>query len=174
MATKRGVAAVVAVWLDLPEAIKPGILAIVEAALPGVGRTIRWGWQDNRISVAQEHLATAMVNSLLAREFAAEKPEPPNDRSVVLAGVEGNQHAVGLRIVADALELAGWDVRYLGADTPTRSLVQLVRDERPNLVGLSASMPHHLRSAREAIACLPAENALYSAKDSGRNRVVVA
>ena len=98
-----------------------------------------------------------MVNSLLAREFASEKPEPPNDRSVVLAGVEGNQHAVGLRIVADALELAGWDVRYLGADTPTRSLVQLVRDERPNLVGLSASMPHHLRSAREAIACLRAE-----------------
>ncbi|MGZ5978585.1 MAG: cobalamin B12-binding domain-containing protein [Isosphaeraceae bacterium] len=125
-------------------------LHLVQPALYRIGR----GWQDNRISVAQEHLATAMVNSLLAREFAFEKPEPPNDRSVVLAGVEGNQHAVGLRVVADGLELAGWDVRYLGADTPTRSLVQLVRDERPNLVGLSASMPHHLRSAREAIACL--------------------
>jgi len=41
MATKRGVTAVVAVWLDLPEAIKPGILTIVKAALSGAGRTIR-------------------------------------------------------------------------------------------------------------------------------------
>ena len=41
MATKREVAAVVAAWLDLPEAIKPGILAIVKAALLGAGRTIR-------------------------------------------------------------------------------------------------------------------------------------
>ena len=97
------------------------------------------------------------MHGLLAREFATAEPAPPNDRSVVLTGVEGNQHAVGLRIVADAFELAGWDVRYLGANTPTRSLVRLVRDERPNLVGLSASMPHHLQSAREAIACLRAE-----------------
>ena len=34
MATKGGVAAGVAAWFDLPEAIKPGILAIVKAASP--------------------------------------------------------------------------------------------------------------------------------------------
>ena len=128
-------------------------LHLVQPTLYRIGR----GWQDNRISIAQEHLATAMVHGLLAREFASAGSAPPNDRSVVLAGVEGNHHVVGLRIVADAFELAGWDVRFLGANTPTRSLVQLVREERPNLVGLSASMPQHLRSAREAIACLRSE-----------------
>ena len=102
-------------------------------------------------------MATAMVHGLLAREFATAEPSPPDGRSVVVAGVEGNQHIIGLRMVADAFELAGWDVRYLGPDTPTRSLVQLVRDGRPDLVALSASMPQHLRSAREAIACLRAE-----------------
>ncbi len=128
-------------------------LHLVQPAMYGIGRA----WQDNRISIAQEHLATAMVQGLLAREFATAEPEPPNGRSVVLAAVEGNQHVIGLRMVADAFELAGWDVRYLGPNTPTRALVQLVRDEPPNLVGLSASMPHHLRSVREAIACLRAE-----------------
>ena len=102
-------------------------------------------------------MATAMVHALLAREFGSEEPVPPNGRSIVLAGVEGNHHIIGLRIVADAFELGGWDVRYLGPNTPTPSLVQLVRDERPNLVGLSASMPQHLRTASEAIACLHAE-----------------
>ena len=126
---------------------------LVQPALYQIGR----GWQDNRITIAQEHLATAMVHGLLAREFGSAEPAPPDGRSVVLAGVEGNLHAIGLRMVADAFELAGWDVRYLGPNTPTRSLVQLVSECRPNLVGLSASMPHHLRSAWEVMASLRAE-----------------
>jgi methanogenic corrinoid protein MtbC1 len=128
-------------------------LHLVQPALYRIGRE----WQHNRVSVAQEHLATALVQGLLAREFASAEPAPPDERGVVLAGVEGNQHAVGLRIVADAFELAGWDVLYLGPNTPTRALVQLARDQRPDLVGLSASLPHHLQSAREAIASLRAD-----------------
>jgi hypothetical protein len=61
MATKRVVAAVVAVWLDLPEAIKSGILAIVKAALPGVGRTIRC--RENLLAIGTSlhtlHMTTA-------------------------------------------------------------------------------------------------------------------
>jgi hypothetical protein len=61
MATKRGVAAVVAVWLDLPEAIKPGILTIVKAALPGAGRTIRC--RENLLAIGTPlhilHMTTA-------------------------------------------------------------------------------------------------------------------
>jgi MerR family transcriptional regulator, light-induced transcriptional regulator len=128
-------------------------LHLVQPAMYRIGK----GWQDNRISVAQEHLATAMVHGLLAREFASTQPAPPNGLRVVLAGVEGNQHVVGLRIVADAFELAGWEVRYLGPNTPTRSLVQMVRETRTNLVGLSVTLPHHLRSARDAIASLRTE-----------------
>ncbi len=135
------------------EAFLDAELHLVQPAMYGIGK----GWHENRVSVAQEHLATAMVQGLLAREFATAKPEPANGRTVVLAGVEGNHHVIGLRMVADAFELAGWDVRYLGANTPAGSLLQLVRDDRPNLVGLSVAMPQHLRKAREAIQMLHTE-----------------
>ena len=128
-------------------------LHLVQPAMYQIGR----GWRDNHISIAQEHLATATVHGLLAREFASAKLSPPNGWSIVLAGVEGNQHIIGLRMVADAFELAGWDVRCLGANTPTRSLVQFVRNMRPNVVGLSVALPQHLRSAREASASLRSE-----------------
>ncbi|MDG3008263.1 cobalamin B12-binding domain-containing protein [Paludisphaera mucosa] len=125
-------------------------LHLVQPALYGIGK----GWQDNRISIAQEHLATAMVHGLLAREFAQASSLPSNGRSALLAAVEGNEHIIGLRMVADAFELSGWDVHYLGANMPTTSLVKMVRDVRPDVVGLSVAMPHHLRPAREAIAGL--------------------
>ena len=60
-------------------------------------------------------------------------------------------------MVADAFELAGWDVRYLGPDTPAPPLVQLVRDERPDVVALSAALPDHLRAVRDTVVCLHTE-----------------
>ena len=41
-------------------------LHLVQPAMYGIGK----GWQENRISVAHEHMATALVHGLLAREFA--------------------------------------------------------------------------------------------------------
>jgi methanogenic corrinoid protein MtbC1 len=57
-------------------------------------------------------------------------------------------------MVADAFEFDGWTVYYLGANTPLASLIAQVREVRPQLIGLSASLPYHLRTLREAIAVL--------------------
>lgn len=78
----------------------------------------------------------------------------PLDRRITLACVEGNEHAIGLRMVADAFQLAGWDVQFLGPDVPTSSLVQHVTESRPDLVGLSVSFPQQLREVRNVIAQL--------------------
>src|SRR5690606_21584717 len=81
-------------------------------------------------------------------------PPAPLDRRVMLACVEGNEHAIGLRMVADAFQLAGWDVQFLGPNVPTSSLVQQVIESRPNLVGLSVSFPQQLREVRNVITQL--------------------
>jgi len=113
-------------------------------------------WQQNRISVAQEHLASALTQTLMAQAFGRCTPLPSNGRVAVLACVQGNHHAIGLRMVSDAFEMAGWTVHFLGADTPHEHLVRHVADHGPELVGLSVSLPFHLRSLREAVRALRA------------------
>lgn len=115
-------------------------------------------WQRNEITVAQEHLATAIAESLLTRLYmsVARFTKPPQ-RTVVFAGVEGNQHVLGLHIVADVFELAGWVVQYLGANTPTDSLLSHVDQVRPDVVGLSASMVQQLPSLQRAVQDLRSE-----------------
>jgi methanogenic corrinoid protein MtbC1 len=81
----------------------------------------------------------------------------PNGKRVLLACVEGNQHGVGVSMVSDAFQLAGWDVHYLGANVPTAALVQHVVETRPDLVGLSVSFPQQLRVVRDVIARLSAQ-----------------
>ncbi len=123
---------------------------VIQPALYDVGRL----WQQNRVSVAQEHFATAMSQTWLARSMARAKAAPDNGKRALFACVPGNQHVVGLRIVADAFELDGWSSTYLDANTPLAALVERVRGTRPHLVGFSASMPQQLRSLRTTVSGL--------------------
>jgi len=121
---------------------------LVQPALYQVGRE----WQKNRVSVAQEHLATATAITLMAQAFTAAELASSNDKKVICACVEGNQHAVGLRMVSDGFELKGWEVIFLGPNVPTRDLIEHVKQSNPELVCLSVSMPDHLAVAKEVIS----------------------
>jgi methanogenic corrinoid protein MtbC1 len=114
-------------------------------------------WRQNRISVAQEHLATAMVQSYLADAYARAAFAGRRPRRAVCACVEGNQHALGLRLVADAFEIAGWDAAYLGPNVPTRDLLALVDAHAPDLVALSVSTTFQLTGLRAAVSALRGE-----------------
>lgn len=114
-------------------------------------------WQQNRISVAQEHLATAITQTAMAAGFVAAELAPPNDRSAAFACIEGNLHAVGLRMVSDAFEVAGWDVSFLGASVPSEALLAFCGEQRPEVLGLSVSLAPQLPVLRELIGRLRAE-----------------
>ena len=106
-------------------------------------------WEQGRISVAQEHLATAIAQRILVLALDAATFAEPRGQKAVFACVQGNHHALGLRMVSDAFSIAGWDVAYLGADVPSSDLVDHVNAWRPHLLGLSASFADHLSTATD-------------------------
>jgi methanogenic corrinoid protein MtbC1 len=141
--------------LDLVEAGAPprGVyLDVLGPALEEVGAR----WQAGRATVAQEHLATAIVSSIMASVAPRLEEPPPVGRRVVLASTDGEMHVVGLRMIGDFLEADGWEVYFLGAATPGPALQALVDETRPDAVGLSTTLTTHLAAAREAIAALRA------------------
>ncbi|WP_443044860.1 cobalamin B12-binding domain-containing protein [Streptomyces sp. Go40/10] len=113
-------------------------------------------WAADRISVAQEHAATAInerVVAALAHRPGTSRPAPERGR-VTVACVDGEWHALPARLVAEVLALHGWRVDYLGAQTPTPHLVAHLHLTNPDAVLLSGSMPTHLPTAHGAItAC---------------------
>lgn len=142
----------------LDEGVKQGVsvadleLHVIQPAQREIGRL----WQDNRITVAQEHLASTISDLVLANLYQHLPRESPNGKLAVVACVEGELHEMGGRMGADFLEMAGFRVRYLGANVPTESLVALVRSERADLLGLSAAMSFHIPSLERTIAAVRA------------------
>lgn len=101
-------------------------------------------WESNRISVATEHIATAITESLMTmlhpRVFAT--PRKPF-RAIISCGAN-EYHQVGAKIVADTFELYGWRTTFLGANTPSETLLDAVQRQRPSVVGLSLSIYFNL------------------------------
>lgn len=126
---------------------------VIQPAMYEVGRR----WQDNSVSVAQEHLATALSQTWMARARALATAAPDNGGRALFACLAGNHHVMGLRMVADAFELDGWTTHNLGADASLEALLAKVRQIHPQLVGFSVSLPQHLRGVRDAVAGLRAE-----------------
>ncbi len=122
-------------------------VGLLQPALINIGLK----WQRGQITVAHEHIATATAQSLMADYFSRAMLPPPNGKKAIFACIEGNEHVVGLRMVSDAFELAGWDVRFVGANTPSNALIAHIREWKPDCVGISICFSHQLERARNLI-----------------------
>jgi MerR family transcriptional regulator, light-induced transcriptional regulator len=132
---------------------------VIAPAMHDLGRL----WKAGAITIADEHLATALTHRVLAALRSPQLFEPTLDARTgrpcaLLAAVEGEQHALGLRMAADLLEDVGYRMAYLGADVPTVALLQAIRTFSPDLVGLSATMPESTRRLEEAVELLRGEH----------------
>ena len=120
---------------------------MIQQSMHEVGRL----WQMNTITVAQEHMATAISQNILARAFGKADFQDANNLSAVFACVQGNHHALGLRMLSDTFEVAGWDTDFLGADTPNTTLLEYIGTQTPEVLGLSISMPNQFLNLRSLL-----------------------
>ena len=128
--------------------------------IAGVQRKVGLEWAANRITVAQEHAATAINDRVIAAlaHHRASVPAPPAGR-VTVACVDGEWHALPARLLAEVLRLRGWQVDFLGAQVPTPHLIAHLHHNGPDAVALSCSIPTRLPTAHAAITASQAAGA---------------
>lgn len=142
-----------ALRLVLDEGLRGGLTVseLQSGVIQAAQREIGVLWQQNRISIAQEHMATAISQVVMSRLFEEASPAPRTGRRVVVACVEGELHEFPSRLVADFLELGGFEVLYLGANVPTDDLLKLLRSEPCDLLALSVTMSFNAPALRACV-----------------------
>lgn len=137
---------------DAAQSGRHSLVELRDGVIRDAQRQIGVLWERNAITIAQEHMATAISHLALADLYRRESPAPANGYRIVVACVEGELHEFPARLVADALDVAGFDVRFLGASVPTDALIEFIVREQPDFVLLSATMAFHAGSVRDAVA----------------------
>jgi methanogenic corrinoid protein MtbC1 len=116
-----------------------GVRVIGDVLTPAM-RRIGDLWEQNRIGVADEHLATAITERALAQVYPTLfRASPLSRERVIVSSVEGEQHVLGLRMVADILEGNGYEVLFLGADVRVSALLAAIDQHRPAAIALGCT-----------------------------------
>ncbi|OQR64463.1 cobalamin-binding protein [Streptomyces maremycinicus] len=131
--------------------------ALLLDVVAGVQHRVGTEWAANRISVAEEHAASAITDRViaaLAQHRSGPPPGSPGRGRVTVACVDGEWHALPARFLAELLTLRGWQVDFLGARTPTPRLIAHLHGTNPAAVLLSVSIPTHLPTAHQAVTAV--------------------
>jgi methanogenic corrinoid protein MtbC1 len=128
--------------------------SILLDAIGGVQRRVGAEWAANRLTVAQEHAATA-INDKVITTFGYVLGGRKADRGrITVACVDGEWHSMPARLLAEVLKLRGFDVDYLGAQVPAPHLIAHLHRSAPDAVALSSSIATRLPVAHATItAC---------------------
>ena len=116
------------------------------------------GWASGEIDIRYEHFASAALTDFL-REVRAPYAEQARGPVVVAAALEGDLHEGGLLMACVLLSVRGWQVVYLGANTPSPELIELAKMRDLDAIALSVSAamsrPRVVRTVRALRAKLP-------------------
>jgi methanogenic corrinoid protein MtbC1 len=127
-----------------------GVDATFDEILVPLLKTVGKRWQDRELAVGDEHLVTETVRSRLGHLLA--DAGSGGHGTAVLACAPGEQHELGLMMVAVRLRRDGWRVVYLGANTPLADAVEVARRQDARLLGISVTTPQNLAALEPAAA----------------------
>jgi methanogenic corrinoid protein MtbC1 len=115
-------------------------------------------WAHGTERVWEEHFASHAVRTIIETLYLDVQREvagiAKRGERVLLACPPKEQHELGLRMLSDRFELAGYDVTFLGADTPLDDISSAARATNADIVALSVSTVFERVELRAFVDCL--------------------
>ncbi|MCG8699604.1 MAG: cobalamin-dependent protein [Bacteroidales bacterium] len=133
----------------------PSIINLYEGLLKESLYKVGELWEYNKISVATEHMATAIIESILNTLYPQIISSGEiNNKKVILACIEDEYHQVGIKMVSDMFEMYGWESLYLGANVPFNELLSFIEEIEPDVLAISLSIYFHLPLLKKMLESL--------------------
>jgi len=120
--------------------LHPSVINLYENLLKVALYEVGVLWEANKISVATEHMATAITESILNELFDQIISKKRLNKKVVVTCVENEDHQIGIKLVADVFEMNGWDSYFLGTGIPNNELVRFIKEIKPDLIAISLTV----------------------------------
>ncbi|HEX3236266.1 MAG TPA: MerR family transcriptional regulator [Gemmatimonadales bacterium] len=118
-------------------AVTHGVPVFIDEVVAPALMRIGHGWAEGSVSVAQEHMASAVFRRVLDWLFRVYEVRGTAPRLVV-ATPPTQVHEFGALMVAISAAADGWGVTYLGPDLPVADLLSAVGQTGARAVAVSA------------------------------------
>jgi len=123
-----------------------------ELILPGL-KKVGELWNKGEISVQQEHF-TSEIAARKLQTLISSAPNPVHNQRILLGNPPGENHTIGLLMMALLLKNRGWPIIYLGGNVPLDDLLNTVNESNVDLAVMNASRLITSAALLEAIQIL--------------------
>ena len=118
-----------------------GMTELLEGVVVPLVERISVRWTEGTTTIAQEHMATAVLRAYL--EGVRTSMHAPTQAPRLLVTTPRNQfHEIGALIVSIVASIEGWNVTYLGPNLPAEEIANATRQCAAHAVGLSIVFPN--------------------------------
>lgn len=139
----------------LRASISLGPLSFLERILHPLLELTGEMWQNKQLSMSQEHLASAVVRSLLGSMYLA-NTSGQSEPVLICSTPQGQMHEFGALMAAIYAAAGGWRTLYLGPNLPAEEIAGAAVEHGASAIALSivystesGQLPEELRKLRK-------------------------
>lgn len=108
-------------------------------------------YRDNQIDQITQNMATR-VNRTLVDQLQSKLPRRDSrGRKMILICANDEPEELGAQMCADLFESDGWEVKFLGGGVPNDEVLQLIGNERPDMLFIYGTKPSGCPDVRKLI-----------------------
>ncbi|HEY5735974.1 MAG TPA: cobalamin-dependent protein [Nitrosopumilus sp.] len=107
-------------------------------------------WANNKISIATEHVASNIAQTLV-KIIMDNVSGKANKKKVLICVPLGEEHHLGCDVLETYLSIKGFKVYNIGTSIPTESIMSFIENNNPDIVLLSITLQDNLSAGQRLV-----------------------
>ncbi|MDD3112815.1 MAG: cobalamin B12-binding domain-containing protein [Candidatus Izemoplasmatales bacterium] len=117
--------------------------------------------EDKEICIWKEHARTSIIRTILEATYPyviqKKSAKSDNPKRVLIVCPQEEYHEIGAIIATNYFLLAGYDARYIGANTPTPEILSAIKALKPDFIALSVTNYYNLFTTKKLTEAIKAQ-----------------
>jgi len=107
-------------------------------------------WANNKISIATEHVASNIAQTLV-KIIMDGVSGSANKKKILICVPVGEEHHLGCDVLETYLSIKGFKVYNMGTSIPTESIISFIDNNKPDIVFISITLPDNISAGQRLV-----------------------
>ena len=107
-------------------------------------------WANNKISIATEHVASNIAQTLV-KIIMDSVTGSGNKKKILICVPVGEEHHLGCDVLETYLSIKGFKVYNMGTSMPTESIISFIENNKPDIVFISITLQDNISAGQRLV-----------------------
>ena len=107
-------------------------------------------WADNKLSIADEHVASNIASELVSI-ITEKNSKLQNKAKILICSPNGEEHNIGCSVLQSFLQSKGYRVFNLSPSVPSEAITHFAKESKPDLILISITIEDNIKTGQRLV-----------------------